>query len=78
MNAIATGLHTELWEEKNKMLKEKIKQQKAAKKMSINEKIRALYGAELGHIPPARPQRRTKRKGVNLSLKGVSGATAGY
>ena len=69
MNAIATDLHTAIWEEKNKILNERNKQRKAKTKLTINAKIRALYAAELGGMIPTKPSRRTRRKAVRLTMQ---------
>ena len=68
MNKIATDLHVQLWEEKNKIQKAKRNEYKNPE-WTIDGKIRALYAADLGHVTPAKQSRKTRRKtAVTLTL----------
>ena len=68
MNKIATDLHYQLWEEKNKIQKNNRKKY-GNPEWTINDQIKALYAAELGHIAPTKQSRRTRRKSaVTLTL----------
>ena len=68
MSNIATDLQVQLWDERNKIQKANRKK-RSNPEWTIDGKIRALYGAELGHITPTKQTRSTRRKtAVRLTL----------